>query len=43
MSLKRANMLMRKRLPGYNKAKMVIDRDGKEAEEVVEEILRGIG
>ena len=40
--LKRTNMLMEKRLPGYSKAQIVIDRDGKEAEEVVEEILNYI-
>ena len=37
--VKKANMLMENRLLGYNKAQIVIDRDGKEAEEVVEEIL----
>jgi shikimate kinase len=41
--MKKANILMEARLPGYNNSQIVIDRDGKEAEEVVEEIIRGIG
>lgn len=37
--MEKANILMQARQPGYNKSQIVIDRDGKEAEEVVGEIL----
>jgi shikimate kinase len=37
--MKKANTLMESRQPGYNKSQIVINRDGKEAEEVVEEII----
>ena len=40
--MEKANELMEERLTGYNKASIKIERDGKEADEVVEEILRGI-
>jgi len=40
--MEKANELMEERLPGYNKAKFKINRDDKEAEEVVEEILEKI-
>jgi shikimate kinase len=40
--MKKANSLREGRLPGYINSQIVIDRDGKEAEEVVEEILAEI-
>ena len=40
--LKKAKILMGERLPGYNEAQITINRDGREAEEVVAEILDNI-
>ena len=40
--LEKAKELMEERLVGYNKSNFKINRDGKEAEEVVEEILEKI-
>ena len=40
--MEKAKELMEERLVGYNKANIKINRDGKEAEEVVEEILEKI-
>lgn len=40
--MEKSKTLMEARMPGYTKAQIVIDRDGKEAEEVVEEILNYI-
>jgi len=37
--LERSKILMEERQKGFNRAKIIIDRDGKEADEVVEEIL----
>ena len=37
--MEKSKILMGERQPGYNRAKIIIDRDGKEAEDVVEEIL----
>jgi shikimate kinase len=38
--LEKAKVLMEKRLPGYSTAQIVIKRDGNEADEVAEEILK---
>lgn len=40
--MEKANILMQARQPGYAKSQIVINRDGKDAEEVVEEILNYI-
>jgi len=38
--MEKANELMEERIPGYIKASIKINRDGREAEEVVEKILK---
>lgn len=38
----KSKILMDERQPGFHKAKIIINRDGKEAEEVVEEIISEI-
>lgn len=42
MYLERIDQLMSKRVLGYQKAHLILDRDGKEVEEIVEELLKKI-